>query len=137
MTGLFAAWMIVGALQGGTGFSTIAMDAISNVDEPRQAVARTPQEWKALWQAHAGDRPAPKVDLSKQFVAAVFLGSRSTAGYRVEITAIKVAGRTMTIEWREGRPAADSILAQVITSPAHLVAIPKFDGEIVFTKVGP
>lgn len=137
MTGLLAAWMIVGALQGGTGFRTIAMDSMSNIDEPRQATARTPQEWTALWRAHAGEQPAPKVDFGKQFVAAVFLGSRSTAGYKAEITGTTVVGKTMTIEWREGRPAADSILAQVITSPAHLVTIPRFDGEIVFKKVAP
>jgi hypothetical protein len=137
MTGLLAAWMIVGALQGGTGFRTVAMDSMSNIDEPRQAIARTAQEWTALWRAHAGERPAPKVDLAKQLVAAVFLGSRSTAGYKAEITGVKVEGTTMTIEWREGRPATDSILAQVITSPAHLVAIPRFDGEIVFKKVAP
>jgi hypothetical protein len=137
MTALLAAVMIVGALQGGPGFRTLAMDSMSNIDESRQATARTPQEWTALWRAHAGDRPAPRVDFGTSIVAAVFLGSRSTAGYKAEITGITVAGKTMTIEWREGRPDRDSILAQVITSPAHLVAIPKFDGEIVFTKAAP
>ncbi len=122
-------------LQGAMPIGTIVRDNMSNVEEPRQTVARTQAEWTALWRAHAGDQPAPKVDFGTHLVAAVFLGSRSTAGYSVEIIRAAVDGRTMTLEWRERRPDRDSILAQVITSPAHLATIPKFGGEIVFKKV--
>lgn len=130
---LFAA-MIVLAMQT-PAVETIASDSMSGIDTPRQAVARSDQEWGALWQQHAGlGKPAPKVDFSKRTVVAVFLGSRPSAGYRVEVSGTRQQGKTLIVAWREIPPARDSLLAQVLTSPAHLVSIPKFDGEIKFER---
>ena len=114
---------------------TIASDTMSGVDTPRQAVARNEQQWAALWQQHAGlGKAAPKVDFSRRTVVAVFLGSRPSAGYRVAVSGTRVDGKTLIVTWREIEPPGDSLLAQVITSPAHLVSIPKFDGEIKFER---
>jgi hypothetical protein len=114
---------------------TIASDSMSGIDTPRQAVARNDKEWAALWQQHAGPaRPAPKVDFTTRTVVAVFLGSRPSAGYRVEVSATRRDGKTLIVTWRELPPDRDSLLAQVLTSPAHLVSIPKFDGEIKFER---
>ena len=114
---------------------TIAVDTMSNIDQPRQAVARTPAEWAALWRQHAGDKPAPKVDLGSSTVVAVFLGSRMSAGYLVEIVGTRRQGDALIVEWAERSPGRGDITAQVITSPAQIVAVPKFAGEIRFEKV--
>ena len=121
----------------GSRITTIARDQMSGVDRPRQVVARTAGEWQALWRDHAGDTPLPAVDLSSRMVVAVFLGSRSSAGYGVEITGTKKVGTGLVIEWREIRPGRDSVTAQVITSPAHLVSIQRFDGDVRFERVAP
>ena len=114
---------------------TIASDAMSGIDTPRQAVARNVQQWAVLWQQHAGlGKPAPHVDFSKRTVVAVFLGSRPSAGYRVEISGTRQEGKTLIVTWREISPARDSLVAQVLTSPSHLVSIPRFDGEIKFER---
>jgi VWFA-related protein len=113
----------------------IATDMMSNIDQPRQAVARTPAEWAALWRQHAGDQPAPKVDLGSSTVVAVFLGSRMSAGYAVEIVGARREGNALIVQWAERSPDRGDITAQVITSPAQIVAIPKFAGEIRFEKV--
>ena len=125
------------AQAGAAGVDTISREAMSYVDEPRQAVARTAAEWATLWRQHAGDTPAPKVDFTKRTVVAVFLGSRSTAGYAVEITGTRKVGSALVVEWREGKPEPGHVTAQVITSPAHLVSIPKFAGEIRFEQSEP
>lgn len=114
---------------------TIVRDNMSNVEDARQAVARTPAEWAALWRLHAGDQAPPKIDFAKRTVVAVFLGTRPTAGYAVEVSGTKPSGKTLIVEWREHPPKPGTALAQVITSPSHLVSIPKFDGEITFRKV--
>ena len=133
MSLLFAA-VIVLAMQN-PAVETIASDTMSGIDTPRQAVARSDQEWAALWQRHAGlGKPAPKVDFSKRTVVAVFLGSRPSAGYRVEVSRTRQEGKTLIVTWREIPPDRDSLLAQVLTSPAHLVSIPRFDGEIKFER---
>lgn len=105
------------------------------VDSPRQAVARTPQEWAALWRLHAPDRPLPAVDFSQDMVVAIFLGSRPSAGYSVEITGVKGANGSVVVQYRETQPRADAVTAQVITDPFHIAVIGKRVGDVVFEKV--
>jgi hypothetical protein len=122
---------------GASPVQTVAREMMSPVDEAKQVVARTPAEWTALWSQHGGETPAPKVDLGSRTVVAVFLGSRPSAGYAVEITGTREQGGILTVEWRESRPPRGQITAQMMTSPAHIATIPKFAGEITFHKVEP
>lgn len=132
MTALLPA--IVVALVAQTSVEIIARDSMSNVDAPRQVVAKTQKEWDTLWRLHAGDKPAPKVDFSRRMVVAVFLGSRVTGGFRADVTGTRQDGGKLIVEWREQRPDPRDIVAQVLTSPATLVTVEKFDGEVVFQK---
>ena len=114
---------------------TIVTDMMSQVESPKQAVARTAAEWTKLWREHAGETAVPEVDFASRTVVAVFLGTRSSAGYLVEITGTRHDKGALVVEWRERRPEPDQVSAQVITSPAHIATIPKFAGEIRFEKV--
>jgi len=118
-----------------TPIQTIATDAMSQIESPKQAVARTPAEWTALWRQHAGDTALPKVDFASRTVVAVFLGTRMSAGYVVEITGTHQQQGALIVQWRERRPEPGLVTAQVITSPAHIATIPKFAGEIRFEKM--
>lgn len=117
-----------------TPMQTIATDMMSQVESPKQAVARTPAEWTALWRLHAGDTALPRVDFGSRTVVAVFLGTRASAGYAVEITGTRQDKGALIVQWRERRPEPGTVTAQVITSPAHIATIPKFAGEIRFEK---
>jgi PrcB C-terminal len=114
---------------------TVVTDMMSQVESPKQVVARTSAEWTKLWRDHAGETAVPQVDLASRTVVAVFLGTRSSAGYLVEITGTRHDKGALVVEWRERRPERDQVSAQVITSPAHIATIPKFAGEIRFEKV--
>ena len=114
---------------------TIVTDMMSQVESPGQVVARTPAEWTKLWREHAGETAVPEVDFASRTVVAVFLGTRSSAGYLVEITGTRHDKGALVVEWRERRPEPDQVSAQVITSPAHIATIPKVAGEIRFEKV--
>ena len=115
-------------------FTTITQSEQSGIEEARQIVVRTPDEWKALWKEHAASQPMPAVDFAKSMVIGVFLGSRSTAGYRVTITGIESAGGGVVVTYREDRPGARDILAQVITFPHHLVRVERVAGEVKFVR---
>jgi hypothetical protein len=135
MRTMLLAIVVATALQP-RAIEVIVSDNNSNVEELRTAVAWKSGEWSALWRSHAGMlKPAPAVDLTKRTVVAVFLGSRPTAGYAVEILGTRPEGKTLIVEWREVRPKERMLLAQVLTSPAVIVSIPKFDGDIGFKKV--
>jgi hypothetical protein len=130
--------MVVLAAGQPGGVEIVARDNNSNVEKLGQSVARQAAEWESLWRSHAGPaKPAPKIDFSKRTVVAVFLGSRPTAGYGIEVLGTRPEGKTLVVEWRESRPEKGMMLAQVLTSPALIVSIPKFDGEIKFQKVDP
>jgi hypothetical protein len=122
------------ALAAGT-MRTIDQGTQSGIDEPRTVVVQSADEWARLWRAHAADKPAPVVDFTKEMVVGVFAGSRPTAGYSVQIVGTREEADGLVVEYRVGVPDRDMMTAQVITSPYHLVAIPKRAGEVVFEKV--
>lgn len=130
-------FLVAAMLQGAPApLETVARDGMSRIDEPRESTVRTAQEWAALWKAHAGEAAAPRVDFAKKMVLAVFLGSRPSSGFAVEITATRADGDGLVVQWRERRPDADTMTAQVMTAPAHMVAVPKVAGPIKFEKAG-
>jgi len=133
--------MVTAMLQGGPSIRGIEQGIQSLVEESRQVSAATPAEWQALWSAHAADRPQPSVDLARELVVAVFLGSRPTAGFGVEVVeATSAPDGALVVRYRERRPGRDTITAQVITSPFHIVAVPRPSGQpptVRFERVTP
>jgi hypothetical protein len=116
------------------GTAIVARDTMSQVDEPKQVVARTAAEWAALWRQHAGESPAPNVDLGTRTIVAIFLGTRPSAGYAVDITGTQESKGVLTVSWRERRPDPGDITAQVLTTPMAIASLPKFAGEIRFVR---
>ena len=131
---LFAA--ILQAAPAPSSIETVARGDMSGVEDARQAVARTAGEWTALWRDHAGAAPAPKIDFNKRMVVAVFLGSRPSAGYAVEITGTRADGAGLVVLWTERRPESGMVAAQILTSPGHIVTVPKVTGPIRFEQAG-
>lgn len=107
----------------------------SNVDDGKQVVVRTEAEWTTLWRQHTPDRKRPAVDFSRAMVVGVFMGSRPTAGFSVDIVSTIQANGVLMVRYRETQPPKGAITAQVITSPYHLVTAPKLAGEVKFEKV--
>ena len=114
--------------------ATVARGPASAVENPREVVVRTLPEWEALWKSHAGPQPAPAVDFSTSLVAAVFLGTRPTAGFGVEISGTRRENDALVVEYVERAPAPDAIVAQILTSPFHVVKLPRFDGPVRFRE---
>jgi hypothetical protein len=115
-------------------FTTVARGTDSQITEPREVVVRSADEWQTLWRAHSAER-APAVDFSRFTVAAIFLGTRMTAGYSAEIVRVRDAGGISTVEYREQQPPAGSLNAQVLTAPFHIVRIPRREGQIEFRRL--
>lgn len=117
-----------------SGPRTVDKGDFSNIDEAKQVVVRTDAEWRVLWRRHGGERPIPSVDFAKETVVGVFMGSRPTAGYDIAITKTLEKDGTLWVFYRERTPARGLVLAQVLTFPFHLVAVPKTAGEVKFEK---
>jgi hypothetical protein len=113
----------------------LSREMMSQIDDPKQAVARSAAEFAALWKQHGGSAPMPRVDFDSRMVVAVFLGTRSSAGYGAEIVRTRQGDGKLIVEWQERKPARDQVSAQIITSPAIIASIPKFAGEVIFEQV--
>jgi hypothetical protein len=120
-----------------TTVRTIDKGTQSNVDSAKQAAAHTPQEFAALWRAHNYDKPAPKVDFAKEMVVAVFMGSRPTAGFSVEILSAAERGGQLVVTYRERMPSEGAMTAQILTAPYHIAAISKTDKPVSFERAKP
>ena len=125
---------IVASAQVPSAVRTLDRGAHSNLDERLTASARTDAEWTALWKRHNYDKPVPPVDFSKEMVVAVFMGSRPTGGFSVEITSAAESGGKFVVSYRESAPRPDAMTAQVLTAPYHLAAVAKSALPIAFEK---
>jgi uncharacterized membrane protein len=115
---------------------TIARGDASRILRPQRVVARTEEEWRALWAAHAGPSAvAPHVDFGARMVAAVFQGQRSSAGFETTIVDAHPEGDALAVEVDEHPPAAGRAVAHVLVSPFHIVSLPRFEAEVRFEDV--
>jgi hypothetical protein len=67
-------------------------------------------------------------------VIGVFLGTRPSTGYHVEIARIDRDGDALVVTWREKKPGPGEMAAQMITMPYVLVTIDRFTGPIKFVR---
>lgn len=137
ITLLIALAMMAQGTPGASAVQTIARDVMSQIDEPRQVVAQNDAEWAALWKQHSATAERPQVDFASRTVVAVFLGSRPSAGYAVEIVGTRLRDGVQVVQWSERKPAPGRMTAQVMTSPSHIATIARTAGTIRFEKVEP
>ncbi len=97
-------------------------------------VAGDQASFTKLWKEHTGSSEnMPSVDFSKSAVIAIFAGEKSTAGYSVEVTAIKKSGQKLDVTYQVNEPKGD-FNAQVISYPAQLVTVSAVENKD-FTSV--
>jgi len=108
-------------------FRSVGKGYRSGVRAPLQVVARSQNEWTALWREHAsGDsssRPPPAIDFEKEVVVALFLGERPTGGYDVQISRAEQTNDGLIIYYREKDPPPGGMVIQALTQPFHIVRI--------------
>jgi hypothetical protein len=127
-------FIVMLALAADPALTTLMGGPMSAVEDSKQVVARTAAEWTTLWKSHAGAQAAPAVDFSTDMVAAVFMGTQPTGGFSVEIVATRREADALIIEYVERRPGRRDVTAQVLTSPFHIVKLPKHGGPIRFER---
>ena len=115
-------------------FTSVHLGTQSLIEDSREVTVRTASEWQAVWKDHAPSARLPRVDFAKNMVVGIFLGTRPTGGYSVEIVSVEATGGEIVVTYRETRPGRDAMLTQALTSPVHLVSIPKQQGTVRFVR---
>jgi hypothetical protein len=88
-----------------------------------------------LWRQHSPDTARPEVDFRTDMVLALFLGSRPTPGYAVNIASVTNVGDGLIVRYRETKPPPGTVSIQVLTFPFHMVLIPQRAGRVTFDLV--
>lgn len=116
-------------VQQWTGFN-------SNQEKPRRLVIRDQKSWAETWAAMRGNvepKPAvPAVDFEKHVVVAVFMGRKSSGGYAVKIVSIKKGKDKVRVTVKESNPPEGAMVTMALTSPYHVVVVPKSDKDVEF-----
>lgn len=101
-------------------------------------IMNTPEDLRQYWVAILGERaaantPAPSIDWSSEYVAAIHLGSRVGSGHSVFIDSVQMLNaNALVIRWSEIRPQI--IGGGGMTTPYALVAIPRGTGSPTFVQ---
>jgi hypothetical protein len=98
-----------------------------------RVTARSPRDWDILWQLIGRAAPGPLPEGA--MAVAVFLGTRPTAGYSVEIIEAVEGPDQVTVRWRERTPAPGSLGAQVVTAPWAVRLVPATDRPVGYLRV--
>ncbi|MBL4796011.1 MAG: protease complex subunit PrcB family protein [Oleispira sp.] len=82
-------------------------------------------EWNALPIAARQQLESAQVDFTQESILIISAGQKSSSGYRLELTNWLLEQDHWQVTRIAHQPPADSMQAQVITSPCLLVKIPK------------
>ncbi|MEM2271776.1 MAG: protease complex subunit PrcB family protein [Archaeoglobaceae archaeon] len=131
---------IAGAIE--VPFKTIAKGQFCDYLGEDNYVIRDEASFKELM-AKAGLVVNDSVNFDREMVIATFYGWKSTSGYDITIRSIKIIPKAtephnkdvMVVTVVKKKPGNNCILMPVITSPFHIVKLPRFDGAVVFKEI--
>ena len=114
----------------------IAKGGFSGFQEPAQIVITNSTQWAELWRKHSAKqipaKPAPEVNFDKESVLFVSLGQKRSGGYSVEITGLEQTAGKAKVLVKTQAPKPGGMQLQAITSPFHIVAVPRLTGPVSF-----
>jgi hypothetical protein len=112
-------------------------DSWSGFQAPTRIVIADAQAWADAWStihAHSTVPPAlPAVDFSTSVLVLAAMGPRSTTGHSVVIQEVRVRGGSLDVTVLERSPGVSCVTGQAVTSPVHVVEVPRRATTASFT----
>jgi len=108
--------------------------------EPFERVIRSKEAWEELWKKldpDSGERKPllPEVDFAKESVVAIAWGERPSAGWDLEVKAVRIEGGEAVVEVVRRPPTG--VALTVITYPYLLVKTRRLPEKVRFVDVPP
>ncbi len=120
-------WEVVARGSQAVGFSAASYTLVSNQDE-----------LIALWQRAYGSQltvpPLPEFDYRRETVVALFMGSKPTGGYALDVLDARVEGGELYLDLRVTEPGPGAITTQALTSPWLLVRVLRAGYQAVWLR---
>jgi hypothetical protein len=113
---------------GPVPFRTIISGQYSQADTAAVYLIDNNEQWQKIWDLAMGNQdPLPRaveLDFKNNVALAVFMGKKSSAGHRVEISKITKKGEKLTVLVKNHHSSGGMVLP-VVTSPYQLITIPR------------
>jgi hypothetical protein len=116
----------------GIPFQTVDATSMSNIREARTVVVKDAAAWARLWSEHAPGRPLPTVDFAARMVVGVFMGPGANSCYTIAIDGVGRTADKILVRALRSVAGPDFACAMHVTTPAHLVAVPRSDLPVEF-----
>lgn len=112
---------------------TLSQISNSLILNSRFVIAQDPESFRLLWIEHAGsDESMPAVDFSQEMVIAAFMGEQPTGGFALSIADVSENNGKLAVKVAKSAPSPDQLVIQMLTAPAHLIAVPRRDMPVEF-----
>lgn len=116
----------------------IAGGAYCGIEDRKYVAVTSDSTWKELWDMiHRDTRPVPEVpaiDFSRETVIGVFLGTRSTGGYSIEIVDASLQNNKLSVKYKTESPAPGDMVSMALTQPYHVVTVNVTRAEVEFSR---
>ena len=132
---LIATLGIPGVAHSEVPMEKVATGERSGIAEARTVVVRDEAAWQALWNEAATRNPLPKIDFAKRMLVGVFLGTRPTSGFSVQVVDVRSEQDVLVVTYSEHRPSPRAMVRQVLTAPFVIVSVPSNAGRVRFEAV--
>lgn len=110
---------------------------MSGYTEPRRIVVADPASWAAEWaQIHVSMQPVPAlpgIDFATSVVVIAGMGARGSGGHEVLVEQVRARDGALFVEVRERSPASSCLVTGALTSPVHVVQVPREGTTASFT----
>lgn len=124
-------------------FDTVAQGdgSASAMTQADDLVVRSAKRWRHVWnQLNAGvvsptgeQSQPPAVNFRRSMLLVVLQGQRGSGGHSIAVTRVTKAAGQLVAQVEERSPGADCITTQHMTSPYHVVRVPRSPRAVVFT----
>ena len=133
-----------GSVPAGVALSTVAGGAYSwRTGGLANLVIKDSAAWLALWAQHTdmplavGAAPAPRpalpaVDFSRDMVVAVFMGGYGSGCYSIGVQSVVKQDAKLQVNVLRTEPGPGAICTMAITSPFHMVMLPRSELAVEF-----
>ena len=125
------------AVLGRMRFRTVAKGdgAAGSLRDAAALVVGRDARWQRIWrELTGGDGGRPRVDFDRRRLLVVVQGRRPSGGHRIRIRRMDGQPDSLVVHVREVSPAPGCPVARVLTSPYHVVSIPRVDRRVDFVR---
>ncbi|KAL0213519.1 hypothetical protein RCL1_007145 [Eukaryota sp. TZLM3-RCL] len=111
-------------LQTVMAFQTVAQGSFSTFPNPSVLLINKPSQENII-----RSLVTSPLDLSNESYIAAFMGEQNSGGYSIQIVSVVIEDNKVSVDVKYATPPPDSFNIMAITSPFHIVKIPKVDAS--------